>query len=191
MMMKKLTEDLKNIKIVHKIIFGVGSAVIILTLLSLVICCIAYPSAINFFTTATLPPVAVVLVSAFGFCLGIWGKVDPRKKAGWKYSKVDGKGNFVNEYNEREPIGKSLTGGCISFLIMSLLLPFVFFFPDKVKNIAGIAALVTISLALLGFFIVIGVIIGVENKKERERKKAEAKRLRREQEKREQMGEWK
>ena len=167
------------------------SGCLLLTILALAICCYNYPSAINFFTTATLPPVSVFLVATFGFCLGIWGKVDPRKKGGWKYSKTDGKGSFENEYKDAESVAKSLTGGCISFLVMSILLPFVFFFSDKVKNLVGTIALVAVFATILIFFVVILAMAVAENNKEREREKAEAERLRREQEMREQLGEWK
>lgn len=189
--MKKHNEEFENIKPIHKIIFAVCAVVILLTILAFVICFFNYPSLINFFTPATLPPVAVFLIAVFGFCNGIWGRVDKFKRDSWKYSKVDGKGYFENEYKDHGPVGKSLTGGCISIIIMSVMLPFVFFFPDKVKNLVGIIALVAIFASFLIFFVVILAMAGAESKKEREREKAEAERLRREQEKREQMGQWK
>ena len=189
--MKKHNEDFENIKPIHKIIFAVCAVVILLTILAFVICCYNYPSAINFFTPATLPPVAVLLIAVFGFCNGIWGRVDKIKRDSWKYSKVDGKGRFENEHKDFGRIGKSLTGSCISIIVMTIMLPFVFFFSDKIKNLVGIIALVAIYAALFIFFIVIGVMVGVESKKEREKEKAEAERLRREQEEREQMGQWK
>ncbi len=189
--MKKTNEDFENIKPIHKIIFAVGSVVILVTIIALAICYFNYPAAINFFTPATLPPVAVFLVAVYGFCLGIWGKVDSRKKDGWKYSKVNGKGTFENVYKDRERVGNSLTCGCISFLVMSIMLPFVFFFSDDVKNLVGGISLAAIGVVLLVFGIVVFIIAIAVGKKEREKEKAEAERLRREQEFREQMGEWK
>lgn len=189
--MKKHNEEFENIKPIHKIIFAVCAVVILLTILSVAICYYNYHSAINFFTPATLPPASVFLIAVFGFCNGIWGRVDKIKRDSWKYSKVDGKGSFENEHKDRERIGKSLTGSCISIIVMTIMLPFVFFFPDKVKNLVGIIALVAIFASLLIFFVVILAMAAAENKKEREKEKAEAERLRREQEKREQMGLWK
>lgn len=190
-MIKKNNEEFENIKPIHKIIFAVCAVVIILTILAFVICYFNYPSAINFFTPATLPPVAVFLIAVFGFCNGIWGRVDKFKRDSWKYSKVNGNGTFENVYKDRGRIGKSLTGSCISIIVMSFMLPFVFFFPDKLKNLFGIIVLVTIFASFLIFFVVILAMAVAENKKEREREKAEAERLRREQEMREQLGEWK
>ena len=190
-MMKKHNEEFENIKPIHRIIFVVCAVAILLTVLTFVVCYFNYPLVINFFTPATLPPVAVFLIAVFGFCNGIWGKTDPRKRSGWKYSKVNGKGTFENVYKDRGRVGKSLTGGCISIIIMSVMLPFVFFFPDKVKNLVGIIALVAIFASFLIFFVVILAMAGAESKKEREREKAEAERLLREQEIREQLGEWK
>ena len=190
-MMKKHNEEFENIKPIHKIIFAVCAVVILLTILAVAICYYNYPSVINFFTPATLPPVAVFLIAVFGFCNGIWGRVDKIKRDSWKYSKADGKGSFENEHKDRGRIGKSLTGSCISIIVMTIMLPFVFFFSDKIKNLVGIIALVAIFASLLIFFVVILAMAAAENKKEREKEKAEAERLRREQEKREEMGKWK
>lgn len=189
--MKKHNEDFENIKPIHKIIFAVCTVAILLTILTFVICYFNYPSLINFFTPATLPPTAVFLIAVFGFCNGIWGRVDKFKRDSWKYSKVDGKGRFENEHKDFGRVGKSLTGSCISIIVMTIMLPFVFFFSDKIKNHVGIIALVAIFASFLIFFVVILAMAGAEIKKEREREKAEAERLRREQEKREQMGQWK
>ena len=189
--MKEHDEEFGNIKPIHKIIFAVCAVAILLTVLTFVICCYNYPLAINFFTPATLPPVAVFLIAVFGFCNGVWGRVDKIKRDSWKYSKVDGKGSFENEHKDRGRIGKSLTGSCISIIVMTIMLPFVFFFSDKIKNLVGTIALIAIFASFLIFFVVILAMAGAEIKKEREREKAEAERLRREQEKREQMGQWK
>ena len=187
--MKKLNEEFENIKPIHKIIFAVCAVAILLTVLAFAICCFIYPSVINFFTHATLPPAAVVLIALYGFLTGVWGRMDSRKKYGFKYSKIEGKA-YV-ERSEYPRIGKSYTGACISFVIMSLLLPFVFFFSDRVKNLVGTVSLVVVAVALFSFALVIFVIAIREAKKQSDKEKAEAERLRREQERREQMGEWK
>lgn len=179
----------KNTHIAFKIMLVVGAILILLTLLALVICLAAYPSAINFLSPATLPPASVVLLLLYGFCVGIWGKIDIRKKYGTKYSKIDGKGYF--ERKDYPRTHKFYEGGAVSLFLMSLMLPFVFFFPDNIKNLVGGISLAVIVLSLVGFIAVVFVIAGISVKEQRDKEKADAERLRREQENREEMGQWK
>ena len=168
---------------------AVGTVFIVLTFLAVAVCYFTYPSAINLFTYATVPPAAVVLVALLGFLTGVYGRVDVRKKYGFKYSKIDGKA-YV-ERPDYPRIGKSDIGAGVSFFIMSILLPFVFFFSDKVKTLVGTISLVAIFAVLFGFVAFVFVVAIIEAKKQGEKEKAEAERLRREQERREEMGEWK
>lgn len=186
--MEMMNEE-KNTHIVFKIMLVVGAIFVLLTLLALVVCCVAYPSVINFFSPATLPPASVVLLLLYGFCVGIWGKIDIRKKYGTKYSKIDGKGYFERKDYPRR--AKNFPLGCVSFFVMSLMFPFVFFFPDNVKNLVGGISLAVIVLSLVGFIAVAFVIAGISVKEQRDKEKADAERLRREQENREEMGQWK
>lgn len=187
--MKKHNEEIEFIKPIHKMIFSVCAVVILLTISALAICYFNYPSAINFFTPSTLPPAAVVLIALYGFLTGVWGRMDSRKKYGFKYSKIDGKACV--ERPEYPRIGKSCTGACISFVIMSLSLPFIFFFSDKIKYLVGGISLGVIAVLLFGFGVVVLVLAMIEVKKQSEREKSEAERLRREQKRREEMGQWK
>lgn len=173
----------------YMIFFIIGGLIIAATLVALAICALACPSAINFFSIATLAPVAVMLLAAYGFATGMWGRMDPRKKYGFKYSKLDGVA-YV-ERPDLPRIGKSYLGGCISFLLMSVMLPFVFFFSDNVKYWVGIASLIVVSVALVGFLTFVFVIASREAKRLRDEERAEAERLRREQEERESEGKWK
>lgn len=186
--MEMMNEE-KNTHIVFKIMLVVGAIFVLLTLLALVVCCVAYPSVINFFSPATLPPASVVLLLLYGFCVGIWGKIDIRKKYGTKYSKIDGKGYF--ERKDYPRTHKFYEGGAVSLFLMSLMLPFVFFFSDKIKYLAGGISLGVIAASLLVLFIVVFVVAMIVAKKQSERERAEAERHRREQEKREEMGQWK
>ena len=181
--------ETKPPKKIFKVFLILGAGITLLSFSALVICCIAYPTAINFLTPATIPPAVMVLIALYGFCLGIWGKIDPRKKYGFKYSKLDGKA-YV-ERNDYPRVGKSYAMGSVSFLVMSLILPFVFFFSDNVKYLVGGISFAVMVLALVGFLAVVFVIAGIGAKEQREKEKAEAERLRREQEKREEMGKWK
>ena len=172
-----------------RIFFIIGGLIIAVTLVSLVICSLSCPSAINFFSYATLAPVGMISLAAYGFVAGMLGRLNPRKKYGYKYTKLNGKGYFEREEHPR--IGRSYLGGCISFLVMSVLFPFVFFFSDDVKYIAGTVSLILTVVALVGFLLVVFVIASREAKKQRDEENAEAERLRREQEERESLGKWK
>ena len=173
----------------YMIFFIIGGLIIAATLVALAICGFVCPSAINLFSIATLAPTGMMLLAAYGFVTGIWGRMDPRKKYGFKYSKLDGVA-YV-ERPDLPRIGKSYLGGCISFLLMSILFPFVFFFSDNVKYIVGTASLILTAVALVGFLTFVFVIASREAKKQKDEENAEAERLRREQEERESIGKWK
>ena len=173
----------------YMIIFIIGGLIIAATLVALAICGFVCPSAINFFSIATLAPAGMMSLAAYGFVTGVLGRMDPRKKYGFKYSKLDGVA-YV-ERPDLPRIGKSYLGGCISFLMMSILFPFVFFFSDYVKYIVGTASLILTAVALVGFLTFVFVIALREAKKQKDEENAEAERLRREQEKRESEGKWK
>ena len=173
----------------YMIFFIIGGLIIAATLVALAICGFVCPLAINFFSIATLAPAGMMSLAAYGFVTGMLGRMDPRKKYGFKYSKLDGVA-YV-ERPDLPRIGKSYLGGCISFLLMSVMLPFVFFFSDNVKYWVGIASLIVVSVALVGFLTFVFVIASREAKRLRDEERAEAERLRREQEERESLGKWK
>ena len=180
----------KHTKVFFKVLFGMGLAIYALTFLMAVICGCIYPDALNigFSSIFGLIDVALFLI---GFEEGIRGHKDYMDDIdeGLKYSKENGKGSFEVVRNKRKHQSPELA--CVTLLLSSLFLPFVFFFSDEFRLLLCIKiALPTIFVGALLFVTVVIILASIQGSKDKKKEKAEAERLRREQESREQMGSW-
>ena len=196
---------MEKFKKYHKIFLFLGIAILLLTLLAVAICFYKFPEAMSFFCTATLPPLTMFLLLV-SVALEIYhdrymffmhGLIRPRfpvadpEKAKGGYWESQEKRRQENEsylekrYRRWKMRDKPMASYFVFFA--SLHTPFIFFFPDNVKNAFGFGSLAVFVVAVL----VIPLILGAKTLREKSKEKKDAERLREEQEQREEMGQWK
>lgn len=180
-------EIIKKTKKIFRIFFALGIAIILLTIISAVICALACPSVVNVSFTSIFPLV-MVMFFLVNVHTGFRGEIRDMDRHNVKYSKLDGKGYFYRPPLERRKYPEM---GCVALFLTSLYLPFVFFFSNDVKYSACTISIIV--LGVIGFILCFTLIIiaGIKNAKKRQKEKEEAERLRREQERSEELGRWK
>ena len=180
-------EIIKKTKKIFRIFFALGIAIMLLTAISLAVCALACPSAVNVSFTSIFP---LVMVAFFGVNVhtGFHGEIRDMDRNNVKYSKLGGKGYFYRPPLERRKYPEL---GCVALFLTSLYLPLIFFFSDDVKFSActiSIMVLLAVSLVLAPTLAIIAVVNKV---KKRKKENEEAERLRQDQERSEELGRWK
>lgn len=196
---------MKILKKYHKISLFLGIAILLLTLFATAVCYLYFFKALNFFTISTLPPLTMFLLFLsvaleiyhdryvffmHGLIRPRFPAADPEKVKGgyWRSEakrRQENESNLEKRYRRWEMRDKPIASYFI--LLASLHTPFIFFFPDKVKNAVGFGSMAVFVVAAL----VIPLILGAKTLREKSKEKKEAERLREEQEKREELGRWK
>ncbi len=196
---------MKMLKKYHKIFLILGISIMLMTLLAAAICYFNFPEALNLFSPATLPNLTMFLLFIsvvseiyhdryvfymHGLIRSRFPLTDPEKtkKGYWKSEEKRRQENeSYLEKRYRRWIMRDKPAASYFLFFASLITPFIFFFPDSVKNSVGYGSLAVFVVAVL----VIPLIFGAKILREKSKEKKEAECLRQEQEKREEMGQWK
>lgn len=196
---------MKKLQKYHTIFLSLGIVIMLLTFLAVAICYFNYPEALNFFSVETLFPLTMFLlfISVISeiyhdrYVFFMHGMIrtrfpmrDPKKaKDGYWKSQEKRRQESESYIEKRYRRWKTIDKPVASYImfIASFITPFIFFFSDNVKIWVGGSSLAISVVAAL----VIPLILGAKTLRDRSNEKKEAERLRKEQEKREEMGRWK